>query len=133
MTSISKYTAGVSMNDILGGVVGLAAATIVPPYVITTADTTGKKWARVGISAGIAIALGFIMKKVMPSATKGAVIGALAGTASQAIFNLTGFKISAGRVGNQLPPGNVGSRLSLGRHGGVGQTTKPEFEAMPSL
>jgi hypothetical protein len=133
--SISKYTGGVDTMDIVGGAAGLAGATLIPNYIFKAlGQTAPNKWIKVAVAAAITIGLGMAAKKWYPKVSKGLVIGGLAGTASQAIFNLTGTNIGRGIAQNAnynqprsaMPGPAIASR-------GIGQTTKPEFEGMPSL
>lgn len=123
--SISKYTAGVDTMDIVGGAVGLAGATLLPKYIYKGSS----KWVNVAIAAAVTLGLGYAAKKFMPSAAKAVVIGGLAGTASQAIFNLTGTSIGQARSYTALPARNYPNANATS----ISQTTKPEFSGLPTL
>lgn len=100
LTSVRSWTQGVDMMDIAAGTAGFAAAAMLPGIFIKDTTTTMQKWLKIGAAAASAVVVGMLVKRFMsPSAGKAAVIGGLAGTASQAI--------------NLLRPGTIGSRTAL--------------------
>jgi hypothetical protein len=117
--SLSGWTQGVDMKDIGAGLAGLAAATMLPGFLIkTTPVTTTQKLTKVGVSILSALGAGFVVQKTLGSqAAKAAVIGGLAGSAAQVLATFTGVKI-----GNPL--GNTGIRQITGRPmGAMGDPT----------
>jgi hypothetical protein len=128
MKSIEKFTGGVGIIDIAGGAAGLAVSTLVPNYIFKAlGQSAPNKWFKVLVAAAATVGAGYLAKKFYPSMAKSIVIGGLAGTASQVIFNVSGKEISRAAIG-ALP-----IRRAIGSSLGIGQTTKPEFEGMPSL
>ena len=98
---VGKWTQGVDMTDVAAGTAGFAASAMLPGMFIKPALgaelTTTQKWLKVSAAAVAAIAVGMLVKRFMSaSAGKAAVIGGLAGTASQMI--------------NLLRPGTIASR-----------------------
>lgn len=83
----NKWMQGAGVMDVAAGVAGMAAAFMVPPYVIksTTALTTSQKWQKVGVSAVAALGAGYLIKMASPGSGKAAVIGGAAGVVAQAL------------------------------------------------
>lgn len=136
--AISKLTGGVDAQDILGAVIGIFGASMLPGYIIKTTETTSQKLLKLLVAAGVTVGLGYVAKKAMPSAAKAVVIGGLAGTATQAIGMFTSFNI--GRAGirqatrpilptRNYPTANYPNMAPTN----IGQTTKPEFQGIPTL
>lgn len=99
-SGVKSWTQGVDMMDIAAGTAGFAAAAMLPGIFIKDTSTTMQKWLKIGAAAASAVVVGMLVKRFMsPSAGKAAVIGGLAGTASQAI--------------NLLRPGTIGARTGL--------------------
>jgi hypothetical protein len=76
---------GVGINDILGGLIGFSAATLIPRQVLpipagelAPAKET-RQWSTIGVSVLCAVGAGFLVKMVFPDAAKSAVIGGMAG------------------------------------------------------
>lgn len=108
-SGVRQWTQGVDMTDIAAGTAGFAAAAMLPGIFIKDTTTTMQKWLKVGAAAASAVVVGMLVKRFMsPSAGKAAVIGGLAGTASQAI--------------NLLRPGTIGRQAFLPAGRPVGRT-----------
>ena len=111
---------GIGIQEVVGGLAGLGLAALAPGWFIKNADTTAKKWGKIGVAVGAALATGFIAKQVAsPSVAKAAIIGGLAGTASQA---LSTFGIA--QIGT---PASNRRLLTAGRNLGAQETVSPSF------
>ena len=112
-----EWTQGVDLMDVGSAVAGLAAAGIIPGMVVTTTATGMQKFLKILTSVGVAFAAGFVFRNVSSSAGKAAVLGGLAGAATQAIGTYTNVQIGRPDVRRLSPP--VG--------GSIRQTTFDEF------
>ena len=133
-TSLKKYTGGVDMGDAVGAVAGVIGAGMLSPYIVKDTTTTQNKLFRLLASAGITVGLGFLAKKFMPTAAKSVVIGGLSITAANAIGMFTTLKLSQARPQPVKTPVNYPTRNypNVGPTN-LGQTTKPEFQGIPTL
>lgn len=102
-----KWTQGVDAMDVAAGVAGMAAAFMVPPYVIkaptTGSPTTTQKWQKVGVSAIAAIGAGYLIKQASPGAGKAAIIGGAAGVVAQALATFGYANIAPSSGGSRAP------------------------------
>ena len=95
---VKKWSQGVDLMDVAGGVAGLAAATMVPGMIIKDTTTATQKFMKVLAAVAAALGVGYIAREVIsPSAGKAAIIGGLAGTGSQVIGMTTGLTIGGPR------------------------------------
>jgi hypothetical protein len=135
--SISKYTGGVDATDIIGGALGLIAASTIPGMIVKTTTTTGQKLLKLACAAGITVGLGYAAKKFAPQAAKGLVIGGLAGTAVQGASMIPGMPSLGGirQIGAAPNAPIIYPNTNYPNHGpaNIGQTTKPEFSGIPNL
>lgn len=100
-STVKGWSQGVSMEQVIGGGVGLIATTIIPPKIIRTAPVTVvQKLAKVALSAGIAMAAGMLARRVSPKAAQAVVIGGLAGVVYTSIITFTNFIPGANLTGN---------------------------------
>ena len=94
---LKQWTQGVSAMDAVAAVGGLAAATMLPGMFIRTAPTTtGGKLGKVLVSLVCAFGAGYLARNLGPRAGQAAIIGGLAGTATQALSAFTTIKIGSG-------------------------------------
>lgn len=91
---IGQLTQGVTMEDTIAAVGGLALAGMLPSMIIT-GNTTQQIWMKLGVGFAASLGAGYIAHQVLGkrTAAKAAVLGGLAGTTVTAINNLTTFKI----------------------------------------
>jgi len=102
--TMREWTQGVDMMDMVAGVSGLAAATMLPGALVKADATMGMKFLKIAIAAGAAIGAGSLARSMISaSAGKAAVIGGLAGTGAQVLAVTTGFQIGGGM--RMLPAG----------------------------
>jgi hypothetical protein len=120
--TMGKYTMGVGMTEVAAGLAGLAAAYMLPGYVVKDTTTTTGKLMSIGVSLLSAVAVGYAAKSIgkNSNAGKAAVIGGLAGTSARAISTFTSFKIQGAQ------PSFSGVRaLPMGRRIGVTDMVSP--------
>lgn len=86
-SQVKGLAMGVDAMDIVGAGVGLVATTILPGKIVADASSTSGKLMRLGASAAIALATGFVAQKVMKdsSLAKSAILGGMAGTVVTAL------------------------------------------------
>ena len=124
-TMVREWTQNTDLMDVGAAVGGLAMAAMIPSAIIPVAETGMRKFLKILVSFGSAVGAGMIFRNISASAGKAAVLGGLAGTATQAIGVYTGFEI--GKLGaGRRPLLPVGRSTSIGTR--IGQTTKPGFE-----
>jgi hypothetical protein len=112
VSGVKSWLQGIDLIDAAAATAGLAAATLLPGLVMKNAPTTPiAKAGKLALAVAAAGLAGMVFKGVNTSAGKAAVIGGLAGTASQALAMFTSIKIGApaGRVG--LPSPIAASRV----------------------
>jgi hypothetical protein len=131
MASVGKLTQGVDVKEIGAAAAGVIVAALLPNYIIKipagTTPTTIQKVEKLGIALGSAIALGYLAKRFMgPQAGKAAVIGGLAGTATQAISAFT--SLNVGR-----PVGQLARPMVSNQRPPIGRTYEPEFQKVGTV
>ena len=114
--TVREWTQGVDLMDAGCAVGGLAAATMLPAMLIkpsagATELTMMQKFLKLAASIGAAFGAGAMGKAMIsPKAGKAAVIGGIAGAASQAIGMFTSFKIGDRRtLASPYPGRRIGS------------------------
>ena len=124
MAGVRQWTQGIDAMDIGAAVVGIAAAALLPSYLIkTTPVTTTQKLIKLAVAAAATVGVGMLAKRMMsPAAGKAAIIGGLAGTATQAISMFTNVKL-ASQASLALPMGRV-----VPYPGPIARTYEPEFQ-----
>ena len=84
--TVREWSQGVDPMDVVGAGAGLVVATIIPGMIIKDSASTINKLLKLGVSALAAFAAGAVGKAaVSTSVGKSAIIGGLAGTATQAL------------------------------------------------
>jgi len=118
---------GVTPMDALAAMGGLALSAYVPGMLIKTTETGGQKFMKILISLGTAAGTGMLVSSVADRKTaQSAVLGGLAGVASQTIAVLTGITIGKG-IGAGAPP----VRRLAGKPVRMGGTMANEYEFSP--
>lgn len=103
MAGVKGMTQGVDVKDVIAAVAGIAGAALIPNMIVKSTSTMGQKLMKLGVAAGITIAIGMIAKKTLGNeAGKMAVVGGLAGTATQAIGMFTSVNLTAPQPIRQL-------------------------------
>ena len=96
--TMKEWTQGADIMDMVAGVGGLAAATMLPGALIKT-ETTGMKVLKVALAVGAAVGAGSLARSMISaSAGKAAVIGGLAGAGAQILAATTGFQIGGTKM-----------------------------------
>ena len=96
---LRQWTQGVSAMDAVAAVGGLAAATMLPGMIIRTPPTTtGGKLVKVLVSLVAAFGAGYVARNLGQRAGQAAIIGGLAGTATQALSAFTTVRIGSGSI-----------------------------------
>ncbi len=88
MSVVSKAKASLGTDPIMqtiGGTAGLAAAFILPTYVVKNTSTMGQRILKLAVSLAGAAAAGMVFKKFLPKAGNAALIGGLSGFGAQAL------------------------------------------------
>ena len=120
--TMTKYTMGVGLMDIVGAVAGVAASSMIPNLIIATPKDNTQKYLKIALSVAATIGVGMGAKAVAGNSFgKAAMIGGLAGTTIILIQTFTGFKI----IGEAQPA------LPMSR--GLGRSYSSEFEDAKNL
>ena len=102
-STFKGWTQGVDAMDIVAAGAGLVSASMIPGMLVKDTTTTSKKLMKLVAALGSAIVVGYALKSAIgPSAGKAAVIGGLAGTATQAIGMFTSFQIGRPSVAGPI-------------------------------
>ncbi len=117
--TVKEWSQGIDAMDAVGAGAGLVLTTMVPGMIIKNTDSVLNKVLKLGISALTAFAAGAVGKAaVSPGVGKSAIIGGLAGTATQALAMFT--SITVGRVSHigdatliSPPPNREGEVISV--------------------
>lgn len=105
--TFKEWSQGTDIKDVVAAGAGLAASTMLPGFIVKDTTTTSGKIFKLIASAGAALIAGFAVKSIAgPSAGKAAVLGGLAGTATQAINLFRPGTIGAHSIGR--PVGRIG-------------------------
>ena len=103
-TAIKQWTQGIDLMEAGAAFGGLSAALLLPDRLVVTAATGMRKFLRVIVSLGGAIAAGYIGKNISPSVSKAAIMGGMAGAVSIAlkesgVWTMTGRRsLTTGRM-----------------------------------
>ena len=115
ISGVKSWLQGVDLMDVAAAAAGLAAATLLPGLVMKTAPTTvAAKAGKLGLAVASVVLAGIVVKGISPSAGKAAIIGGLAGTASQALGLFTNISIGAPTNRMRLPMAMPMAAPSLG-------------------
>jgi len=112
-----EWFQGVNFMDAGAAVGGLAASTMLPGLIVKDTATGLNKFLKILASLGFTAVAGFALRNISPSAGKAAIIGGLAGTATQAIGMFTNIQI--GRP--------MSRQLGSGYARRIGQSMVPEM------
>ena len=129
----TEWFQGADAYDVIGGLAGIGATATVPAMIVKAPAegaelTTNQKLLKIGVALVTTAAVGSIGRSMInASAGKAAVIGGLAGTASQAIAAFTGYQIGRRPVGRALPAA-VGRPRSIGAATTVSPASNRETE-----
>ena len=132
--NLSNMAQGVDATDALAAVGGLAAATMVPGWLIkpaagTTTLTTMQKLLKVAIAVGSALAAGMAAKSFLSAkAGKAAVIGGIAGTGVQVVNMVRPATIAQGQL--MSPPGFRGYSSPIRETTTISPSTSREGETV---
>jgi len=88
-----EWFQGADLTNVGSAIGGIAAATYIPPLLVTDTSTTGKKVLKFVACLGSAAGAGFVMRNISAQAGKYAVIGGLASAVIQGLAMFTGVQI----------------------------------------